>query len=116
MDPDPARLQLFLRAGVRAVASPSVVFGASSTAICSGLPVQRAPAHFRSNNDHEITRDHLRRIVRAAAERATKARKQADRLDCEAWNTAFRDRRSRHLRWAMRSMPDSISRSEMPWL
>jgi ferric-dicitrate binding protein FerR (iron transport regulator) len=36
--------------------------------------------------------------VRAAAERATEARKQADRLACEAWNQgmlAFKDRRSR---------------------
>ena len=33
----------------------------SSTAICSGLPVPRGPAHPLSHG-HQVTRDHLRRI------------------------------------------------------
>jgi hypothetical protein len=43
--------------------------------------------------------------VRAAAERATEARKEADRLACEAWNKpmlASRVRRSHRLRWVTR--------------
>jgi hypothetical protein len=46
--------------------------------------------------------------IRAAAERATKARKEADRLAVEAWNKrmrVFRVRRSRLPRWATRSTP-----------
>ena len=39
----------------------SVVSGTSSTAICSGLPVHRGPAHPLAHG-HQITRDHLRRI------------------------------------------------------
>ena len=35
---------------------------------------------------HQVTGDDLRRFSRAAAERATGARKEADRLACEAWN------------------------------
>jgi len=35
--------------------------GTPSTAICSGLPVHRLPAHPLSHG-HQVTRDHLRRI------------------------------------------------------
>jgi hypothetical protein len=47
--------------------------------------------------------------IRASAERAAEARKQADRLACEAWNKrmlGFRARPSRRLRWEMLSTPD----------
>jgi len=43
------------------VSVASVVPGALSTAICSGLPVPRGPAHPLSHGQ-QITRDHLRRI------------------------------------------------------
>ena len=56
-----------------------------STAICSGLPVLIGPTHLLSHG-HQITRDHYGSSVRAAAERATEAHKQADRLACEARN------------------------------
>jgi hypothetical protein len=49
-------------------ATPPLCPARSSTAICSGLPVHRGRAHLVSH------------------ERATEARKQADRLACEAWN------------------------------
>jgi hypothetical protein len=48
--------------------------------------------------------------IRASAERAREARKQADRLACEAGISACsatRDRPSRRLRWVMPSMLDS---------
>jgi hypothetical protein len=59
--------------------------GTPSTAICSGLPAHRgrailspwAPSHARPFTGGSI---------RAAAERATEARKEADRLAVEAWN------------------------------
>ena len=44
--------------------------------------------------------------IRAAAERATEARKEADRLAVEAWNkriSAFRDRHSHRPRLVTRS-------------
>ena len=43
--------------------------------------------------------------VRAAAERAAEARKQADRLAVEAWNRRMLGF-SRRPRWVTRSMPD----------
>jgi len=63
----------------------SVVPGTSSTAICSGLPVPRGPAHppTMGTKSRETI---YGASVRAASERATEARKQADRLACEAWN------------------------------
>ncbi len=64
---------------------PPVVPGALSTAICSGLPVHRGPAHPLSHG-HEVSETIYGASVRAAAERATEARKEADRLACEAWN------------------------------
>jgi hypothetical protein len=63
----------------------SVVSVAPSTAICSDLPVPRGPAHplaMGSKSRETI----YGASVRAAAERATEARKQADRLAAEAWN------------------------------
>jgi hypothetical protein len=39
-----------------------------------------------AQHGYEIARDHLGATVRAAAERVAEARKQADRLKCEAWN------------------------------
>jgi hypothetical protein len=63
----------------------SVVPGTPSTAICSGLPVHRVAAHplaMGSKSRETI----YGASVRAAAERATEARKEADRLAVEAWN------------------------------
>jgi hypothetical protein len=62
-----------------------LVPGTPSTAISSGLPVHRGRAHPLAHG-HQVTRDHYRASVRAAAERAAEARKQADRLAVEAWN------------------------------
>ena len=63
----------------------SVVPVTSSTAICSGLPVHRGRAHPLSMGTK--SRETIYGgSVRAAAERATEARKEADRLACEAWN------------------------------
>ena len=70
-------------AGRRRVAS--VVPGTLSTAICSGLPLRRGPAilsPMRTKSRETIYGS----SVRAAAERATEARKQADRLAVDAWN------------------------------
>ena len=62
-----------------------IVPGTPSTAICSGLPVPNSPAHSPSHGPK--SRETIYGgSVRAAAERATEARKQADRLACEAWN------------------------------
>ena len=63
----------------------SVVPGTSSTAICSGLPVFRGRAHplAMGTKSRETI---YGASVRAAAERATKARKEADRLAVAAWN------------------------------
>ena len=59
--------------------------GTLSTAICSGLPVPRAKMHppAMGTKSRETI---YGASVRAAAERAREARKQADRLACEAWN------------------------------
>jgi hypothetical protein len=63
----------------------SVVPGTPSTAICSGLPVHRGRAHPLSMGTK--SRETIYGAsVRAAAERATQARKAADRLAVEAWN------------------------------
>src|SRR6478672_4855798 len=62
-----------------------VVPATPSTAICSGLPVHRGPAHPVSHG-HQVTRNDLRRIGSGGAESATEARKEADRLAVEAWN------------------------------
>ena len=62
-----------------------VVPGPPSTAIYSGLPVPRGPAHplaMGSKSRETI----YGASVRAAAERATEVRKEADRLAVEAWN------------------------------
>jgi hypothetical protein len=63
----------------------SVVPVTPSTAICSGLFVHRGRAHSLAmgNKSRETL---YGSSVRAAAERATHARKDADRLACEAWN------------------------------
>jgi hypothetical protein len=61
------------------------VGGASTAASCSGLPVDRCPAIlFRMGSKSRETL--YGASVLAAAERAAEARKQADRLACEAWN------------------------------
>jgi hypothetical protein len=57
----------------------------SSTAICSGLPVPRGLA-ILSPMGTKSRETIYGSSVRAAAERATEARKDADRLACEAWN------------------------------
>jgi hypothetical protein len=62
-----------------------VVPAALSTASCSGLPVPRGAAIF-SRMGSKSRESIYGGAVRAAAERATQARKDADRLACEAWN------------------------------
>jgi hypothetical protein len=63
----------------------SVVPGPLSTAICSGLPARRRRAHLLAMGSK--SRETIYGgSVRAAAERATEARKEADRLAVEAWN------------------------------
>jgi hypothetical protein len=58
---------------------------ALSTASCSGLPVRRAVVHFLAMGSK--SRETIYGgAVRAAAERAAEARKDADRLAVEAWN------------------------------
>ena len=64
---------------------PEPVGGTSSTAICSGLPVHRRPAHL-SRMGNKSRETIYGASVRAAAERATEARKEADKLAVEAWN------------------------------
>ena len=64
---------------------PEPIGGTPSTSICGGLPVHRGSAHplvMGSKSRETIYGG----SVRAAAERATEARKQADRLAVEAWN------------------------------
>ena len=56
-----------------------------STAICSGLPVTRGPA-ILSRMGTKSRETIYGASIRAAAERAAGARKDADRLACEAWN------------------------------
>ena len=63
----------------------SVVPGTPSTAICSGLPVPRGPA-ILSRMGTKSRETIYGASIRAAAERATEARKEADRLAVEAWN------------------------------
>ena len=54
-------------------------------AICSGLPILADQAH--SANMGTKSRDYIYgSTIRATAERAKEARKEADRLACEAWN------------------------------
>ena len=62
-----------------------VVPGTSSTATCSGLPVLRGPANLcrMATKSRETI---YGASVRAAAERAAEARRDADRLAVEAWN------------------------------
>ena len=63
----------------------SVVPGTPSTAICSGLPV-RVARRILSRMGTKSRETIYGASVRAAAERATEARKEADRLAVEAWN------------------------------
>ena len=63
----------------------SVVPVTSSTAICSGLSVHRRRTH-PSRMGTKSRETIYGASVRAAAERATEARKEADRLAVEAWN------------------------------
>jgi hypothetical protein len=70
---------------VRPFLRHSVVSVASSTAICSGLPVARGPA-ILSRMGSQSRETIYGGSVRAAAERASEARKDADRLAVEAWN------------------------------
>jgi hypothetical protein len=67
------------------LAGVSLLPGTLSTAICSGLLVLCCPAHplQMGTKSRETI---YGASVRAAAERATEARKEADRLACEAWN------------------------------
>jgi hypothetical protein len=63
----------------------SLVPGALSTAICSGLPARRRRAHLLAMGSK--SRETIYGAsVRAAAERAAEVRKEADRLAVEAWN------------------------------
>ena len=63
----------------------SIVPVMSSTAISSGLPVTRTPA-ILSSMSTKSRETIYGASVRAAAERAAEARRQADRLAVEAWN------------------------------
>ena len=67
-------------------ASLRVVPVTSSTAIRSGLPVPRGPAHPLAIMGTKSRETIYGASVRAAAERAAEARKKADRLACDAWN------------------------------
>jgi hypothetical protein len=73
-----------------------------STAIRSGLPMPAAKGH--SGAMGTKSRESIYgSSIRASAERAKEARKEADRLACEAWNQrmlGYKDRPSRHRRWA----------------
>jgi hypothetical protein len=63
----------------------SVVPGTLSTAICSGLPCSSWPGDPLAMGTK--SRESIYGAsIRAAAERATEARKEADRLAVEAWN------------------------------
>jgi hypothetical protein len=62
-------------AAVRCVLSPSL----------SGLPIAAAPAH-SCPMDTKSRESIYGASIRASAERAAAARKDADRLACEAWN------------------------------
>ena len=64
---------------------PSFVPDTSSTASCSGLPLPRGPA-ILTRMGTKSRETIYGASVRAAAERAAEARKQADRLAVEAWN------------------------------
>src|SRR5258706_16330589 len=70
-------------------------------AICSGLPILAHQAH--SANMGTKSRDYIYgSTIRATAERAKEARKEADRLACEAGITGClvtRGRLSRLQRW-----------------
>ena len=66
-------------------ATASVVPVAPSTASCSGLPISGGPAHPLAQHRHKVTRDDYGASIRASAQRATEARRKADRLACEAW-------------------------------
>ena len=59
--------------------------GTLSTAICSGLRQRRGPA-ILSRMGTKSRESIYGSSVRAAAERAKEARKQADRLAVDAWN------------------------------
>ena len=61
------------------------MLGALFTAICSGLPVPRGPA-ILSRMGTKSRETIYGASIRAAAERATEARKAADRLAVETWN------------------------------
>ena len=61
------------------------VLGTPSTAIPSGLPVALGPA-ILARMGTKSRETIYGASIRAAAERATEARKEADRLACDAWN------------------------------
>ena len=63
----------------------SVVPGTPSTAICSGLPVHRGPAHPLSHG-HKSRETIYGASVRAAAERAAEAARKPTGSPVEAWN------------------------------
>ena len=69
------------------MAARRAVAATSSTATYSGLPVPRGPA-ILSRMGTKSRETIYGASVRAAAERADEARKEADRLACEAWNKA----------------------------
>ena len=62
-----------------------VVPGALSTAICSGLPLDRRPA-ILSRKGTKLRETIYGSSIRASAERAKQARKDADQFACIAWN------------------------------
>jgi hypothetical protein len=56
----------------------------------SGLPIDAGLAHSCLDR-HQISPEHYGSSVRHSAERATEARKEADRLACIAWNQRMLD-------------------------
>jgi hypothetical protein len=64
---------------------PTVVCPARHPAISSGLPAPRGPA-ILSGMGTKSRETIYGASIRAAAERAAEARKEADKLACEAWN------------------------------
>ena len=97
----------------------SVVPGAPSTAICSGLPVPRGPAHPLLHG-YQVTRDDLRRVGQGgggagsgSAQESRPARRRGverayARLSGTGAAIADAGRRAQRRVW--------LSRSEMPWL
>ena len=97
----------------------SVVPGTPSTAICSGLPVPRGPAHPLSHG-HQVTRDDLRRIDPGggrAGDGSTQGSRPARRRGVEQAHARLSGSGAAIARAGRRDQRRvRLSRSEMPWL